>query len=101
MRKTRAICVFAVLGILSVFQITAHAEPAYSTAGTPLGELIDNPQTRPILDKYLPELSTNPAIEPARGMTLQAIMPFASDTITEEGLAKIDADLAKLPAPTK
>ncbi|HSB95487.1 MAG TPA: hypothetical protein VLC91_03530 [Spongiibacteraceae bacterium] len=101
MRKMRAIHVIAVLCLLSVFQVTAHAEPAYSTANTSIADLIDNPQTRPILDKFIPGFSTNPALEPARGMTLQAIKPFAADTITDDVLAKIDADLAKLPAPKK
>jgi hypothetical protein len=98
MKKLRAICTCLTFCALSVFQVTAYAESAYSTAGTTIGELLDNPQTRAVLDKYLPELGSNPAIEPARGMTLQAIEPFAPDTITADALAKIDADLAKLPA---
>jgi hypothetical protein len=34
----------------------------------------------------------------ARGMTLKQIQQFAGDAVTDEALAKIDADLAKIPA---
>jgi hypothetical protein len=40
----------------------------------------------------------NPQIEMARSMTLKQIQGFAGDAITDEVLAKVDADLAKLPA---
>ena len=33
----------------------------------------------------------------ARGMTLKATQQFAPSMVTDEVLAKIDADLAKLP----
>ena len=71
--------------------------PTYSTSETPIGELLDNPTTRAILDQYLPGFSTAEQIDAARGMTLKAVQPYAEDTVTDEKLAKIDAALAKLP----
>jgi hypothetical protein len=98
MRKNQLLSVFMGLA-LSFFQVQVLAAPAYTAASTPLGELIDNEKTRAVLDKHLPGLSTNPAIEMAKGMTLPAMKPFAADSITDEVISKIDADLASIPAP--
>lgn len=79
----------------------AAAAPApasvMNTTDTPIGELVDNPKSRAILDKYIPGFSTADQIDSARNMTLKQVQPYASDTVTDEVLAKIDADLAKLP----
>jgi len=70
--------------------------PAYSTAATDIGTLLDNPQTRAVLDKHLPSFAGNPQIAMARAMTLRQIQSFASDMLTDEVLAKVDEDLAKI-----
>jgi para-nitrobenzyl esterase len=46
----------------------------------------------------MPDFSTNPQTSMARPMTLKGIQSYAPDQITDAVLAKIDADLAKLPA---
>lgn len=76
----------------------ALAAPAFSSAGTNIGTLIDNPATKAVLVKYLADLIANPQIEMARAMTLREIQGFAPDQITDVVLAMIDADLAKIPA---
>jgi hypothetical protein len=76
----------------------AASAAAYSTATTELGTLLDDPAAKAIIDKHIPELSSNPQIEMARSMTLKTIQAYAADQITDEKLALIDADLAKLPA---
>ncbi|MCP3733528.1 hypothetical protein M9979_01335 [Sphingomonas sp. RP10(2022)] len=73
--------------------VAAH----YSVEATDLGTLLDNPQTKAIIDKHIPGMSSNPQIEMARGMTLKVIQPYAADTVTDAALAAIDADLAKVP----
>ncbi|HLG89560.1 MAG TPA: hypothetical protein VKZ79_20460 [Alphaproteobacteria bacterium] len=70
---------------------------AYSTQTTDLGTLLDDPAAKAIVDKYLPGLSTNDQVDSARNMTLTEMQQYAPDTITAPALAKIDADLAKLP----
>lgn len=70
--------------------------PAYSTATTDIGTLLDNPQTRAVIDKHLPSLASNPQIDMARALTLRQIQSFAADVLTDDVLAKIDADLAKI-----
>jgi para-nitrobenzyl esterase len=74
----------------------AASAPVYSSAATTIGALLDNPEARAILDKYMPGFSTQPQIEMARPMTLTAVQAYAPDMITADVLAKIDADLAKL-----
>ena len=75
----------------------AAAMPKYSTTDTAIGSLLDDPAARAILDKVLPGLTSNERIEMARGMTLKSIQAFAPDKLTDERLAQVDAELAKLP----
>jgi para-nitrobenzyl esterase len=72
--------------------------PADSTSTVTIGEFIDNPKLKPILDKYLPGFSANEQVNMARGMTLRSIQSFSPDTLTDDALGKIDAEVAKLPA---
>lgn len=69
---------------------------AYSTAGTDIGTLVDNPETKAVLDKHMPGFTNNPQIEMARAMTLKHIQPFVGDQMTDAVLARIDADLATI-----
>ena len=71
---------------------------ALTTSATDIGTLLDNPDAKAVLAKHLPGFANNPQIEMARAMTLKQIQGFAGDQITDEVLAKIDADLAKIPA---
>ena len=73
------------------------AAPAFSTAQTDIGTLLDNPLTRAVLDKHMPAFAGNPQIEMARAMTLRQIQSFAADMLTDEVLARVDADLAAIP----
>lgn len=66
----------------------------FSVAETDIGTLLDNPATKAILVKHLPDFISNPQVEMARPMTLKQIQSFAADMLTDEMLAKIDADLA-------
>ena len=76
----------------------APAKPAYSTADTTIGDLIDNPATKAVLDKHLPGFADNQQIAMARAMTMRQIQGFAADMLPDDKLAQIDADLAALPA---
>lgn len=70
---------------------------SYSTADTALGELLDTPETRAVLEAHVSqELFDSPQLDMARGMTLRQLQPFATDILSDEVLAEVDADLAKL-----
>jgi len=111
MNKLILVCAAAFATSLSPAGFTADppAPPAkqsapsqtYSTEDTPIGDILDNPVTRAILDKYLPGFSTAPQIDSARTMTLKAVQPYAEDTVTDEALAKIDAEFKKLATAGK
>ncbi|MGR4863103.1 hypothetical protein [Caulobacter sp. LARHSG274] len=63
-----------------------------------MGDLLDNPATKAVLDKYIHDMISNEQISMARGMTLKALQPYSGEALSDAVLAKIDADLAKIPA---
>jgi hypothetical protein len=59
-----------------------------------MGELLDNPQTRAILEKYIPEIVNSDRIDESRGHSLSLVLRF---TDVEEGIPeKIDEELKNL-----
>jgi len=88
---------------VTAFAQTAPAAPAapakakYTVEETDLGTLLDNPATKAIVEKHIPGMTTNDQVDMARGMSLKAIQQYAPDDVTDQRLAAIDADLAKLP----
>jgi para-nitrobenzyl esterase len=74
---------------------TAAADGHYSTADTPIGVLLDDPAAKAILDKYVPALTRSPRAE-IRPASLKAIQGYALAVLSDEVLARIDADLVKL-----
>ena len=72
--------------------------PKYTTAETDIGTLLDDPAAKAIIEKHIPGLTSNAQIEMARGLTLRAIQVYAAGDVTDDRLAAIDADLAKLGA---
>lgn len=76
------------------------AEPTYSSAETDIGTLMDNPETKAVLEKHIPDMVSNAQFEMARPMTLKAIQSYAGDALSDEKLAAIDAELAKIAVKT-
>jgi para-nitrobenzyl esterase len=95
MRKLMFAVALAALAPCGAFaQATTSA--VMTTADTPIGDLLDNPASKAVLEKNLPELVKSDQIDMARGMTLRAIQAYAPDDITDAKLAAVDADLAAL-----
>lgn len=66
------------------------------TLDTTLGELLNDPQAKAVLEKQMPGVSNNPMVAMAKGMTLNMIlsMPQAAQLgITKE---KVNAVLAEV-----
>lgn len=61
-----------------------------------LGDLLDNEQTKAILEKHMPGISTHPQIGMGRGFPLSVVANFSGGMITKEMLEKVNADLAAL-----
>jgi hypothetical protein len=70
---------------------------AMSSSATSIGDLLDNPKAKAVLEKHLPEVVKSDQIDMARAMTLKDIQSYAADAITDEKLKAIDAELAALP----
>ena len=51
-----------------------------------------------MIDKLLPGVSTDPQIDQGRMMTFRQVQSYAPDRFSDETPAKIDAELAKIPA---
>ena len=73
------------------------------TLDTPLGTLFDHPQAKPILDKYLPGVSTNPMVGMLKGFTITALLAMPQATqfgITKEKAEMVLAEINKaIPYP--
>jgi hypothetical protein len=71
------------------------------TLDTTLGELLNNPQAKAVLDKQLPGIADNPMVAMAKGMSLNMIlsMPQAAQLgITKE---KVNAILVEVNKQVK
>lgn len=75
----------------------ASAAPAFS-ADTPLEAVVANPAAKAVLDKDMPTISKHPAFDSFKAMSLRQLQPYADGKITDEAIAKVDADLKALPA---
>jgi hypothetical protein len=78
----------------------AAAAPAASgalTTDSPVQDLAANPAAKAVLDANLPMLTSHEAYESFKMMSLKELQPLSGGIITDEALAKIQADLAKLP----
>jgi hypothetical protein len=76
----------------------AQAQPvaAYSTQKSTVGELFANPQTRAVVEKQFPGISSSFRMRMAKGMTFRELNTRAPKDITVEKLNAIDVELAKL-----
>lgn len=60
------------------------------TLNTTLGEILDNPKAKAVLEQQLPGVSTHPMVAMARGMTLNMIV--AMPQAAQLGLTKEKAE---------
>ena len=85
--------------ILSATCLVAFAGQKYSTEETDIATLLADPQAQAILEKYLPQTISNPQFSMAHSFTLAFISSFdQTGELTDENLAKIDAEFAVLAA---
>lgn len=98
----RALLSAVLLALAMTGSVTAHAETppaaaktkaAYKVQETDLGTMLDDPASKAILLKHIPEIVNSPQIEMGRGMTLAQLQQFAGDQLTDEKLATIQTEL--------
>jgi hypothetical protein len=73
---------------------TAYAQAKFSTTATPISELIANPEAKAVLEKHMPQIVQYAG--QLGGQTLKQLQGMASGMLSDELLAKIDADLAEI-----
>jgi hypothetical protein len=100
MRLT-TIAAIAILGCSITVPVVLAQQPAtppavkMNTSTTTLGELLDNPASKAVLNKYAPALTAGGQVDQARPMTLKALQQYMP-TLSDDVLAKIDAELAQV-----
>jgi hypothetical protein len=90
MKKLMAIAALAIT--LAAANVIADEK---ITVESKVSVFLDNPAAKEILAKHLPDIATRPELEQARDMALKDLQQYDS-SITNEKLAAIDADLAKV-----
>lgn len=100
----RSLCFAALAGLIFVSRpVAAQApestyrfEPRPYSADMTVGELLENPSTRAVVLAHIPAFASLPIDAVAR-RPLRAVRPLAPQVVSAEALARVDADLRKLP----
>ena len=77
----------------------ASAAAHYSVETTLVGKMLDDPAANEILKRMIPTVYANDQFQSAgRSLTLKDIQQYEPDTLNDDNLAKIQAELDKIPA---
>ena len=101
----RKILISAALASLAVVATAASAEDTqaasaahYSVTATVVGTLLDDPAAAAILERLIPTVYANDMFKTmGRDLTLKAIQQYEPDALSDENLAKIQAEFDKIP----
>ena len=63
---------------------------------TPIEKLAADPKARPVLDHYLPGLTSHPHYETFKDQSLRQLMPISEGQLTPEKLAQIQTALSAI-----
>jgi len=74
-----------------------EAVPKYSIKTSKLNELLNDPQTKAIFEKYFPEMVHHPQINEGLDLTLPDVVQYLPDGVTPEKLAAMDTELKAIP----
>ena len=72
------------------------SDSRYSLEKTTVGELLDTPELRAIVEKIVPQLLEHPLIEAGRMFKIADALPYIKDMITNEQLEKFRSELESL-----
>jgi hypothetical protein len=63
---------------------------------TPIEALVADDKAKAVLEANIPGVSTHPAYEQFKAMSLREVQPFSGGKVTEEMLVKIEKELAAI-----
>lgn len=107
MSKSLRVLVLAVLAVCAAPAMMGPASAAdaasppahYSATTTLVAKLLDDPAANAILKKMIPTVYANEMFQSAgRELTLKAIQQYEPEALSDANLAKIQAELDKIPA---
>lgn len=103
MRKTLHILVLSALAAIAVPAVlpavAADAAAHYSVETTLVGKLLDDPAANAVLKKMIPTIYANEMFQSSgREITLKSIQQYEPEALSDANLAKIQAELNKIPA---
>lgn len=76
----------------------APAMASTFSADTPLEAVVANPMAKAALDKTLPTIAKHPSFEQFKSLSLKQLQGYSEGKITDEMVAKVDADLRAVTA---
>ena len=81
---------------------TTSATPRALSSRSPIVDLCANARAKAVLDQDLPGLTGRPEFDFFKHMSLQTLKKMSGGKMTDEDVAKVDADLARIGAtPTQ
>ena len=85
---------------ISLLAAPLSAQARYSTARTPIGTLLADPDARAVLARRFPVLLQSKAVTSGRAnrFTLRTLKRFKPAVFTDAALAAADTDFGSLPA---
>ncbi len=100
MTPHRTISLAAAFALAAVAHTATARQPAAPTSSysehSTVGELVDNPATKAILQRYVPTMLTDPRLDQGRALPLDDVTEYVPE-LTPDVLAKINAELVKVP----
>jgi para-nitrobenzyl esterase len=72
-------------------------DPKASVEKTTIGDLIDNPKTKAVLQQDMPALLTYDGLDQIKGMTLRDISAYPQASLDQDKLTKIQKDFDAIP----
>ena len=77
--------------------LTRPAPSRTLSSSSPIADLCADAQAKAVLDRDLPGLTTRPEFDFFKHMNLKTLKAMSRGKMTDEDVARVDADLAKLP----
>jgi hypothetical protein len=90
---TLAVAAGAVANAADPAPATAAAPAAGASVDSKIGDLLANPATKAVVDKYMPGLETSPYLDMAKGMTVRDASKYPQAGLDDAKLTAMDAEL--------
>lgn len=97
MRAVASAAILLMTPVHAIAQVAPAPEASLSATfsiDSPIEQLAANPAARAVLEADFPGITTHPAYEQFKALSLKQLAPYSNGLITDDKLAKASADLA-------